>query len=37
MLVDTGRRGVIRFVWTLVLGLFLGGLLTKLIELTLPP
>jgi hypothetical protein len=36
MLVDTGRRGVIRFVWTLVLGLFLGGLLTKLIELTLP-
>jgi hypothetical protein len=36
MLVDTGRRGVIRFVWTLVLGLFLGGLLTKLVELTLP-
>jgi len=36
MLVDTGRRSVIRFVWTLVLGLFLGGLLTKLMELTLP-
>ena len=36
MLVDTGRRGVIRFGWTLVLGLFLGGLLTKLMELTLP-
>jgi hypothetical protein len=36
MLVDTGRRGVIRFAWTLVLGLFLGGLLTKLVELVLP-
>lgn len=36
MLVDSGRRGVIRFAWTLVLGLFLGGLLTKLLELTLP-
>lgn len=36
MLVDSGRRSVIRFAWTLVLGLFLGGLLTKLIELTLP-
>ena len=36
MLVDTRRRGVIRFAWTLVLGLFLGGLLTKLVELTLP-
>ncbi|MDA0328528.1 MAG: hypothetical protein O2958_05915 [Gemmatimonadetes bacterium] len=36
MLVDTGRRSVIRFVWTLVLGLFLGGLLTKLVELILP-
>ena len=30
MLVDTGRRSVIRFAWTLVLGLFLGGLLTEL-------
>jgi len=36
MLVDTGRRGVIRFVWTLILGLFLGGLLTKLVEVSLP-
>ncbi len=36
MLVDTGRRSVIRFAWTLVLGLFLGGLLTKLMELALP-
>lgn len=36
MLVDSGRRGVVRFSWTLVLGLFLGGLLTKLMELTLP-
>lgn len=36
MLVDTGRRSFIRFGWTLVLGLFLGGLLTKLMQLTLP-
>jgi len=36
MLVDSGRRSVIRFAWTLILGLFLGGLLTKLMELTLP-
>lgn len=36
MLVDTGRRGVVRFGWTLILGLFLGGLLTKLMELSLP-
>jgi hypothetical protein len=36
MLVDTGRRSFVRFGWTLVLGLFLGGLLTKLMELTLP-
>jgi hypothetical protein len=36
MLVDTGRRGVVRFGWTLILGLFLGGLLTKLMELLLP-
>jgi len=36
MLVDTGRRGAIRFAWTLTLGLFLGGLLTKLVELSLP-
>ena len=36
MLVDTGRRGVIRFAWTLILGFFLGGLLTKLTEMSLP-
>jgi hypothetical protein len=36
MLVDTGRRSFVRFAWTLVLGLFLGGLLTKLMELALP-
>jgi hypothetical protein len=36
MLVDSTRRGVVRFAWTLVLGLFLGGLLTKLAEMTLP-
>lgn len=35
-MVDTGRRSVIRFLWTLVLGLFLGGLLTTLLERTLP-
>jgi hypothetical protein len=36
MLVDSGRRSFIRFGWSLILGLFLGGLLTKLMELTLP-
>jgi hypothetical protein len=36
MLVDTGRRSAIRFTWTVVLGLFLGGLLTKLVEFSLP-
>ncbi len=36
MLVDTGRRGLIRLALTLVLGLTLGGLLTKLSELFLP-
>ncbi|MDH5759787.1 MAG: DUF4321 domain-containing protein [Gemmatimonadota bacterium] len=36
MLVDTGRRGLVRMVWTLVLGLFLGGLMTKLAESFLP-
>ena len=34
MLVDPRRRGMIRFTWTLVLGLFLGGLLTKLVEIS---
>lgn len=36
MLVDTRRRGVVRLTWTLVLGLFLGGLLTKLCVEFLP-
>lgn len=36
MLVDTRRRGMVRLVWTLILGLFLGGLLTKLAESFLP-
>ena len=33
---DTRRRGLVRLTWTLVLGLFFGGLLTKLCELFLP-
>lgn len=33
---DSRRRNAQRLVWTLVLGLFLGGLLTKLSELFLP-
>jgi len=33
---DTRRRNVLRLIWTLVLGLFLGGLFTKLSELFLP-
>ena len=36
MLVDTRRRGMVRLVWTFILGLFLGGLLTRLAELFLP-
>ena len=36
MLVDTRRRSIIRLIWTLVLGLFLGGLFTKLSEIFLP-
>ena len=36
MLVDTRRRAFIRLMWTLVLGLFLGGLLTKLSVMFLP-
>ena len=35
-LLSTRRRGVQRLVWTLVLGLFLGGLFTKLSEIFLP-
>jgi hypothetical protein len=33
---DTRRRNVKRLIWTLILGLFLGGLFTKLSELFLP-
>jgi hypothetical protein len=33
MLVDTRRRSAVRLTWTLILGLFLGGLLSKLAEL----
>ncbi|RMH22813.1 MAG: DUF4321 domain-containing protein [Gemmatimonadetes bacterium] len=36
MLVDTQRRNLRRFSFTLVLGLLLGGLLTKLAEWFLP-
>lgn len=36
MLVDTRRRSVVRLVWTLVLGFFLGGLLSALCERFLP-
>ena len=33
---STRRRSVRRLVWTLVLGLFLGGLFTKLSDIFLP-
>jgi len=36
VLVDTRRRAVVRLGWTLVLGLFLGGLLTKLSVIFMP-
>jgi len=36
MLVDTYKRHSTRLAWTQVLGLLLGGLLTKLSELFLP-
>ena len=36
MLNETRRRSAGRFVWTVVLGLFLGGLFTKLSEMFLP-
>jgi hypothetical protein len=36
MLVDTRSRALNRLIWTLVFGLFLGGLFTKLSELFLP-
>lgn len=35
-LVDSGNRSTLRFLFTLVLGLFLGGFFTKLIEFALP-
>lgn len=35
-LLDTRRRSAQRLVWTLILGLFLGGLFTKLSETFLP-
>lgn len=35
-LIDDRGRSLARLGYTLVLGLFLGGLLTKLVELTLP-
>jgi hypothetical protein len=36
VLVDTHRRNARRLAWTFVLGLFLGGLLTKLSDIFLP-
>lgn len=36
MLIDTQRRNLRRFTFTLVLGLLLGGLLTKLSDIFLP-
>lgn len=36
MLIDTHRRNLRRFIFSLVLGLLLGGLLTKLADLFLP-
>ena len=35
-LLDTRRRSAQRLVWTLIFGLFLGGLFTKLSETFLP-
>lgn len=36
MLVDTGRRTAGRLTWTLILGFFLGGIFTELVENFLP-
>lgn len=36
MLVDTGRRTAVRITWTLILGFFLGGVLTEITETFLP-
>jgi len=35
-LLDTRRRSAQRLIWTLILGLFLGGLFTKLSDTFLP-
>ena len=35
-LLDTRARSIRRLIWTLILGLFLGGLFTKLSEIFLP-
>lgn len=36
MLVDTGRRTSVRVIWTLILGFFLGGVLTEVVQNFLP-
>jgi hypothetical protein len=36
MLVDTGRRTSSRLIWTLILGFFVGGILTEVAESFLP-
>jgi len=36
MLVDTGRRTAVRALWTLILGFFLGGVLTQVARDFLP-
>lgn len=36
MLIDTHKRGFSRMLWVFVLGLFLGGLFTRLCEMFLP-
>lgn len=35
-LLDTRARSIQRLIWTLILGLFLGGLFSKLAEMFLP-
>lgn len=36
MLVDTGRRTSVRLIWTLILGFFVGGVLTEVAQGFLP-
>lgn len=36
MLVDTGRRTAVRLTWTLIIGFFLGGILTQVARNFLP-